>query len=129
MLPLTPGKAATRPCLCCQDKTLLHAAETDPPGHLTTGVLRAAADAAGMEWHQGGRDQEAMQVAGTAGEAILPLSPSGAFPSPADYAALLHHDPAHTSQQVLLPDASGLSDQSLRLSGRDSRPAILGNTT
>ena len=41
-------------------------------------------------------------MCGTAGEAALPLSLSGAFPSPADYAALLHHDPAHTSQQVQL---------------------------
>ena len=41
-------------------------------------------------------------MCGTAGEVTLPLSLSGAFPSPADYAALLHHDPAHTSQQVQL---------------------------
>ena len=30
--------------------------------------------------------------------AALPSAHSGAFPSPADYASLLHPDPTHTSQ-------------------------------
>ncbi len=41
-------------------------------------------------------------MASKANETGLPMDLSGAFPSPADYAALLHHDPAHTSQQVQL---------------------------
>lgn len=81
---------------------------TSVAGSMT--LLHSAADAAGMEWHQGCQDQEAMQMGGTAGEATLPLGLSGSFPSPADYAALLHHDPAHTSQQVQLPDALWLSN-------------------
>ena len=58
-----------------------------------------------MEWNPSPQNQDGLHLGGMAGEATLPLT--AAFPSPADYAALLHHDPAHTSQQVrpLMPQA------------------------
>jgi hypothetical protein len=59
------------------------------------------ADTNGVNWDQGAQDQDAMHLGCKPTQTPLPSNPSGAFPSPADYAALLHPDPAHTSQVEL----------------------------
>lgn len=46
--------------------------------------------------------QDGMHMGCRTEQTNLPATPSGTFPSPADYAALLHPNPAHTSQVVAI---------------------------